>query len=150
MINNALSDYSDMSDDFEFEKDEEEVTIRPYEVDCLPNDYFAMNYRMEIVEDKDEGGFVVSFPELPGCITCGETVESVVANALDAKKAWLEAAVEDGIEIHEPDSLEDYSGQFKLRIPRSLHRSLAEHSKREGISMNQYCVYLLSRNDAVY
>lgn len=150
MINNALSDYSDMSDDFEFEKDEEEVTIRPYEVDCLPNDYFAMNYRMEIIEDKDEGGFVVSFPELPGCITCGETVESAVANALDAKKAWLEAAVEDGIEIHEPDSLEDYSGQFKLRIPRSLHRSLAEHSKREGISMNQYCVYLLSRNDAVY
>ena len=50
------------------------------------NDYFAMNYRMEIVEDKDEGGFVVSFPELPGCITCGETVESAVANALDAKK----------------------------------------------------------------
>ena len=150
MINNALSDYSDMSDDFEFEKDEEEVMIRPYEVDCLPNDYFAMNYRMEIVEDKDEGGFVVSFPELPGCITCGETVESAVANALDAKKAWLEAAMEDGIEIHEPDSLEDYSGQFKLRIPRSLHRSLAEHSKREGISMNQYCVYLLSRNDAVY
>ena len=60
------------------------------------NDYFAMNYRMEIVEDKDEGGFVVSFPELPGCITCGETVESAVANALDAKKAWLEAAMEDG------------------------------------------------------
>ena len=114
------------------------------------NDYFTMNYRMEIVEDKDEGGFVVSFPELPGCITCGETVESAVANALDAKKAWLEAAMEEGIEIHEPDSLEDYSGQFKLRIPRSLHHSLAEHSKREGISMNQYCVYLLSRNDAVY
>ena len=114
------------------------------------NDYMAMSYRMEIVEDKDEGGFVVSYPDLPGCITCGETVESAVANALDAKKAWLEAALEEGVEIHEPDSLEDYSGQFKLRIPRSLHRSLAEHSQREGISMNQYCVYLLSRNDAVY
>ena len=36
------------------------------------NDYLAMSYRMEIVEDKDEGGFVVSYPELPGCITCGE------------------------------------------------------------------------------
>jgi len=35
-------------------------------------------------------------------------------------------------------------------LPRSLHRLLAEHSKREGISMNQYCVYLLSRNDAFY
>ncbi|MEI3503409.1 MAG: toxin-antitoxin system HicB family antitoxin [Anaerovoracaceae bacterium] len=66
------------------------------------------------------------------------------------KKTWLEAAIEEGIAIHEPDSLEAYSGQFKLRIPRSLHRLLAEHSQREGISMNQYCVYLLSRNDAVY
>ena len=114
------------------------------------NDYMEMNYRMEIVEDKDEGGFVVSFPELPGCITCGETIESAIANAMDAKRAWLEAAVEGGIEIQEPNDLEEYSGQFKLRIPRSLHRSLAEHSKREGISMNQYCVYLLSKNDAIF
>ena len=57
------------------------------------HDYMAMSYRMEIVEDKDEGGFVVSYPDLPGCITCGETVESAVANALDAKKAWIEAAL---------------------------------------------------------
>lgn len=114
------------------------------------SDYMAMSYRMEIVEDQEEGGFVVSYPELPGCITCGETIEAAVANALDAKKSWIEAALEEGIEIQEPDSLEDYSGQFKLRIPRSLHRSLAEHSKKEGISMNQYCVYLLSRNDAIY
>ena len=113
------------------------------------NDYMAMSYRMEIVEDQEEGGFVGSYPELPGCITCGETIEAAVSNALDAKKAWIEAALEEGIEIQEPNSLEDYSGQFKLRIPRSLHRSLAEHSKREGISMNQYCVYLLSRNDAI-
>ena len=114
------------------------------------NDYMEMSYRMEIVEDKDEGGFVVSYPDLPGCITCGETIEDAVGNALDAKRTWIEAALEEGIQIQEPDSLEDYSGQFKLRIPRSLHRLLAEHSKKEGISMNQYCVYLLSRNDAVY
>ena len=59
------------------------------------NDYLAMAYRMEIVEDKDEGGFVVSFPDLPGCISCGETVESAVANAMDAKKEWLVAALEE-------------------------------------------------------
>ena len=114
------------------------------------NDYLEMPYRMEIVEDRDEGGFVVSYPDLPGCITSGETIETAVANAADAKKVWLEAALEEGIPIQEPDSLEDYSGQFKLRLPRSLHRSLAEHSKREGVSMNQYCVYLLSRNDMVF
>ena len=114
------------------------------------NDYMAMPYRMEIVEDRDEGGFVISYPDLPGCITCGETIELAVANAVDAKKAWFEAALEEGIEIREPDSLEKYSGQFKLRIPRSLHRRLAEHSQKEGISMNQYCVYLLSRNDVIF
>ena len=66
------------------------------------------------------------------------------------EREWIRAALEEGIEIYEPDSLENYSGQFKLRIPRSLHRSLAEHSQREGISMNQYCVYLLSKNDVMY
>lgn len=114
------------------------------------NDYLKMQYPMEIVEDKDEGGFVVTFPDLPGCITCGETIESALANAQDAKRVWIETALEDGVKINEPNNLEDYSGQFKLRMPRSLHKSLAEHSKKEGISMNQYCVYLLSKNDALF
>ena len=69
------------------------------------NDYMAMSYRMEIVEDKDEGGFVVSYPDLPGCIACGETVESAVANAVDAKRTWLEAALENGVEIYEPENV---------------------------------------------
>lgn len=34
------------------------------------------------------------------------------------KKAWIEATLENGIEIYEPDRLEEYSGQFKLRIHR--------------------------------
>lgn len=114
------------------------------------DDYLLLSYRMEIIEDCEEGGFVVSFPDLPGCITCGETIEEAINNAKDAKKAWLEVALEEGLEIYEPESLERYSGQFKLRIPKSLHRTLAEHSKREGISMNQYCLYLLTKNDAAY
>lgn len=70
------------------------------------NDYMKMAYKMEIVEDQEEGGFVVTYPDLPGCITCGETIERAVENALDAKRAWIEAALEEGIEIHEPDSLD--------------------------------------------
>ena len=37
-----------------------------------------------------------------------------------------------------------------VTCPRSLHKSLVENSKREGVSMNQYCVYLLSRNDMAH
>lgn len=114
------------------------------------NEYMELPYRMEIVPDAGEGGYAVTFPELPGCITCGETLELAVKNATDAKKVWLEAALDEGISIAMPDELNEYSGQFKLRIPKSLHRQLSEHSKREGISMNQYCLYLLSRNDALH
>ena len=112
--------------------------------------YMGLPYRLEIVRDVDEGGFVASFPDLKGCITSGETVEAVAANAEDCKREWLAAALEDGYEIPEPPTDSEYSGQFKLRIPKSLHRTLAEHSKREGISMNQYCLYLLTKNDAEF
>ncbi|MBE6896293.1 MAG: toxin-antitoxin system HicB family antitoxin [Ruminococcaceae bacterium] len=114
------------------------------------DEYMSMPYRMEIIPDTKEGGYVVRFPELPGCLTCAETVEEAVKNAEECKKEWLTAAIEDGINIPEPVSDDEYSGQFKLRIPKSLHRALAEHSKEEGISMNQYCLYLLSKNDAAH
>ncbi|MDO4499646.1 MAG: type II toxin-antitoxin system HicB family antitoxin [Erysipelotrichaceae bacterium] len=104
---------------------------------------------MEIVRDEAEGGYVVSFPDLPGCLSSGETIEDAIKNADEAKKLWIYAAIEDGIQIPDPDSLNEYSGQFKLRIPKSLHKSLTEHSKKEGVSMNQYCVYLLSKYDAL-
>ena len=119
-------------------------------------EYMDMPYRMEFIEDKKEGGFTVVFPELPGCLTCGETLQEAFDNAFDAKREWFMAAIEENLSIPEPDPAfnfyanENYSGQFKLRMPKSLHRALAEHSKSEGVSMNQYCVYLLSRNDALY
>ena len=114
------------------------------------DEYMRLPYRMEIIPDTAEGGYVVRFPELPGCLTCADTLEEAVRNAADCRKEWLTAAMEDGIDIPEPASEDEYSGQFKLRIPKSLHKSLAEHSKAEGISMNQYCLYLLAKNDASF
>ncbi len=111
--------------------------------------YMNLQYKLEIISDKDEGGYVAKYPDLPGCITVGETIESVAKNAEDTKKVWLKAALDDGIKINEPTDTDDYSGQFKLRIPKNLHRSLSEHSKIEGVSMNQHCIYLLSKNDAL-
>ena len=113
-------------------------------------EYMRLPYRMEIIPDTIEGGFAVRFPELPGCLTCADTMDEAVRNAEDCKREWLAAAIEDRTPIPEPMTDEDYSGQFKLRIPKSLHKSLAEHSKAEGISMNQYCLYLLTKNDAVF
>ena len=106
--------------------------------------YLGLNYKIEIIEDKEEGGYALSCPELPGCMTCADTVEDGMRMIEDAKKCWFEACIEDGTVIPEPNDYSQYSGQFKLRMPKSLHKSLAEHSKQEGVSMNQYCLYLLS------
>lgn len=114
------------------------------------DEYMKLPYRMEFTPDTDEGGFVVSFPDLPGCLSMGDTLEEAYKNAEEAKREWLTAAIEEGIEIRKPTREEDYSGQFKLRIPKSLHKSLADNARREGISMNQYCLYLLTKNDAIY
>ena len=112
--------------------------------------YMSLPYRIELIPDMDEGGFAVSIPDLPGCLSTGDTIDEAINNINDAKKAWIEAALEDGLPVPEPGTdkaLDEYSGQFKLRIPKSLHRSLALHAKAEGISMNQYCLYLLTKND---
>ena len=109
------------------------------------NYYMGLPYRIEIVKEQEEGGYVLHCPELPGCITCGETVQEGLEMLEDAKKCGFTACLEDGAPIPEPARLEDYSGQFKLRLPKSLHKQLAQRSSEEGVSMNQYCVYLLSK-----
>ena len=109
------------------------------------NYYMSLPYRVEVVEDKEEGGYALHCPELSGCMTCADTIEQGFRMIEDAKREWFMACLEDGITIPEPSRLEDYSGQFKLRLPKSLHRLLAQRTDEEGVSMNQYCVYLLSK-----
>lgn len=110
------------------------------------NYYMGLDYKIEIIPDNEEGGYALRCPELSGCVTCAENIQEGIKMLEDAKKCWFTTCLEDGIEIPEPKNTEEYSGQFKLRMPKSLHRELAERSKKEGISMNQYCVYLLSHN----
>ena len=107
--------------------------------------YLNLPYKLSIIPDLEEGGYVAEYPELPGCITCGGTISDVIALAEDAKKSWLMVAYENNDDIPIPNSLNKYSGQFKLRVPRSLHRILALRAKEEGISMNQYCVAILAK-----
>lgn len=52
-------------------------------------------------------------------------------------------ALEDGIRIPEPK--EKYSGRFSVRVPKTLHQTLVKNAKLEGVSLNQYVNYALSR-----
>ncbi len=57
-------------------------------------------------------------------------------------------AINDGITVSLDEfmqELEGYSGRIVLRIPRSLHKALKEQAAAEGVSLNQYMLYKLSR-----
>ena len=41
-------------------------------------EYMELPYSMSIIPDTVEGGFTVIFPELPGCMTCGDTIEELL------------------------------------------------------------------------
>jgi antitoxin HicB len=108
--------------------------------------YLKLNYPLVIQKDED-GTFCIKYPDLPGCISCGDTLEEAVVMGEDAKAGWLEIALEDGKLIPEPSKPgeNNYTGNFRLRMPKTLHRNLARRAATEGVSMNQYCVYLLGR-----
>ena len=105
--------------------------------------YMALPYR-EIIEADAAGGYVGHVAELKGCITQAETKAELLDLLEDAKRCWLEAALEEGLTIPEPQSEENFSGKFNLRLPKSLHRELALSAKAEGVSLNQLAVCLIA------
>lgn len=66
------------------------------------NYYMGLPYRVEVVEDKEEGGYALHCPELSGCMTCADTIEQGFRMIEDAKREWFTACLEDGIAIPEP------------------------------------------------
>lgn len=106
--------------------------------------YISVNYPMLIFKEENENYFV-EYPDLPGCMSCAPNLQKAIEMGEDAKKCWIETALEEGNEIPEPKELDDYSGNFRIRMPKTLHKNLVKKAKQEGISMNQYCIYLLSK-----
>ena len=54
------------------------------------------------ITDEDGGGFLATVPDLPGCMSDGETPEQAVVNVQDAIAVWIEAAHDLGHAVPEP------------------------------------------------
>ncbi len=98
------------------------------------NYYLNLEYTMRLKKNSD-GSFFAEIEELPGCMTEGDTEEEAIKMIQDAKKGWLEVAIERNLTIPEP-SPDEFSGKFNIRVPKSLHRKLAYRAKEEEVSLN--------------
>jgi antitoxin HicB len=92
------------------------------------------------------GGYLIEYPDLPGCMSDGETIEEALSSGRDARAAWILAMREAGRPVPLPaaEPGAGYSGKWQLRTPKSLHRSLADRARREGVSLNTLAVALLA------
>ena len=111
-------------------------------------EYLELPYTIEVRFDSGDGesGWVASVVELPGCITQGDTFEELGEMIREAMLAWIEVELEDGAAIPEPRAVDDFSGKFVTRIPRSLHRDLVRAAERDGVSLNSFVNMALSRS----
>lgn len=97
------------------------------------------------LREEEGGGWFAEIPDLPGCMSDGETREEALKNLDEAKRAWITAALEQGQKVPLPKKEEDeYSGKLTLRMPKVLHRELARAAEKERVSLNQLILNLIS------
>lgn len=110
-------------------------------------DYMKLPYNFIIQPVNDESGFYfyARVLELDGCQSTGETFEEAYENLKEAMEGWIETKLENGFEVPLPVRYDDFSGKFIVRIPKSLHYKLSVEAEQEGVSLNQYALYKLSR-----
>lgn len=94
------------------------------------------NYPFEVspLPAEEGGGYLITFPDLPGCISDGATPEEAIQNGMDAVKSWLATAREFKDRIPKPGT--SIRGKFVAQVPKSLHTRLLARAKTEGVSMN--------------
>ena len=110
-------------------------------------DYMDLPYNYIVQPIKDESGFYyyARVLELDGCQSTGESFNEAYENVKEAMIGWIATKLEAGYEIPLPIGYENFSGKFVARIPKSLHYKLSIEAEQEGVSLNQYVLYKLSK-----
>ena len=91
---------------------------------------------------KDEGGgYLVEYPEIPGCMSDGETIEEAVANGRDALRDCLDVFRESGRRLPKPNI---EAAQWRQRLPRTLYLKLTRQAENEGVSINSLVTAMIA------
>lgn len=109
------------------------------------NYYAKLPYTIILERHDDQGTYwVARVAELPHCMIHGNTPEEAIKEIEEVKLDWIKSNLEDGLPVPEPTG-HKYSGEIRVRMPPSLHRSLTNRADVEDVSLNQYMVTALAR-----
>jgi antitoxin HicB len=91
---------------------------------------------------KDEGGgYLVEYPDIPGCMSDGETVEEAIANGREALRDSIDVFLESGRKLAKPSVA---AAQWRQRLPRTLYSKLTKQAESEGVSINSLVTAIIA------
>lgn len=93
-------------------------------------------YSYAIRWSDEDAAFIAVCPDFPGLSAFGDTPAEAVEELDVAVELAIEEYEAEGRPLPAPSAAQEYSGQFRLRLPRSLHAELAQRAELEGISLN--------------
>jgi antitoxin HicB len=99
-------------------------------------------FEIKPLSEDDGGGYLIEFPDFPGCIADGETPEEAMKEGRDALVSYTRTLEELGRKI--PESGAAFAGQWRQRVPKSLHADLVRRAANEGVSLNMLVTTLLA------
>lgn len=103
----------------------------------------ADRYSLHVFPDEENGGNVAVCPEFPGVSGFGDSPEEAVREVRIALELAIETYLEEGWPLPEPlglDTQELPSGEFRVRLPRSMHAQLSRRAAEEGVSQNHLVI----------
>jgi antitoxin HicB len=109
-----------------------------------PFDLESYPFTIRPLSQEDGGGFLIEYPDIPGCMSDGETPAAAIQNGRDALKSALRTLREFRDPIPKPGSFSASSGQWRQRVPKSLHARLVARAAQEGVSLNMLVTALLA------
>lgn len=103
-------------------------------------------YSMQILWSDEDDCFIASCPELDDASAFGDTPAKAAKQLEQAIALVVETRVSKKWPLPDPEGVISYSGQLRLRLPKSLHSRVATRARRDGVSLNTFIVTALSED----
>lgn len=103
-----------------------------------------LTYSFRVLWSEEDAAYVAVCPEFPGLSGLGDSPEAALAEAQAALRLAVETHEAEGWPLPAAEALKEFSGQFRLRVPRTLHARLVQRAEDDGVSLNTLAVSLLA------
>lgn len=101
-------------------------------------------YSFKVHYSEEDEGYIAECPEFSGLSAFGETPSEAIQEAEIALELFIESYEEEGKDLPKPNLTKEYSGQMRVRLPKSLHARLAGMAEDEGVSLNTLMIQYLT------